>query len=106
QWAQIDSEYERVFFTRFLANKGKGNDTLAMFRPNAGSFSEEQKKDLIRQLLAKGVYREAYEIWKSDVGLNSNQFPLIYDGGFEGPLAIEGVGFGWYVSRTQSSATL
>jgi hypothetical protein len=106
QWAKIDSEYERVFFTRFLANKGKGSETLAMFRPNAGSFSDEQKKDLIRHLLTQGVYREAFEIWKSDVGLNSNQFPLIYDGGFESPLVIEDVGFGWYVSRTQSSATL
>jgi hypothetical protein len=106
QWAKIDSDYERVFFTRFLANKGRGAETLAMFRAAAGAFTPEQKKDLIRQLIARGVYREAFEIWKTDVGLNSDRFPLIYDGGFESALAIEAVGFGWYVSRSQSTANL
>ena len=77
-----------------------------MFRATPGAFSPEQKKDLIRELLARGIYREAFEIWKTDVGLNSNHFPQIYDGGFESALALEAVGFGWYVSRTQSVATL
>ena len=106
QWAKIDSEYERVFFTRFLAKKGKGSETLAMFRANAGSFSIEQKNDLVRQLMTGHAYHDAFEIWKIIVGLNSDNVPLIYDGGFESPLAIEAVGFGWYVSRTQSSAAL
>ncbi|PWT87327.1 MAG: hypothetical protein C5B55_14940 [Blastocatellia bacterium] len=106
QLAKIDTDYERVFFTRFLASKGKGPETLVQFRLNPTAFSPEQKKDVIRQLMTTNAYRDAFEIWKTDAAITNERFPMIYDGGFEGSLAFNEVGFGWYVKREQSPAAL
>jgi hypothetical protein len=68
---------------------------------DAGPIPDTTRRELVTQLMSKGAFHEAYDIWKMDhaVGSNINVGPSIYDGGFEGPLAFAEGGFGWQVPR-------
>lgn len=99
QLAQINGDKMRIAFARFLARHGKARDAITQFG-DAGNVPEAIKRELVEQLLAKGAFREAFEIWQVTHGVESGPEvlgPSIYDGGFEGPLAFDQGGFSWRV---------
>jgi hypothetical protein len=100
QLAQINTNKKRVAFARLLARRGKANDAVAEFSA-AGSVPDAIKREVVEELLNKGAFREAFDIWKLDHGLApvKDAVPSIHDGGFEGPLIFAEGGFGWRVPR-------
>jgi len=99
QLAQINSDRLRIAFARFLARRGKAQEAIAQFG-YAGNVPEGIKRELVEQLLAKGAFKEAFDIWKVTHGVESGREvlgPSIYDGGFEGPLSFDQGGFSWRV---------
>lgn len=100
QLAQINSNKKRVAFARLLARRGEAKDAVAEFVA-ARNVPAAIKHEVVDVLLAKGAFKEAFEIWKLDHGLAQvkNDGPSIYDGGFEGPLVFAEGGFGWRVPR-------
>jgi hypothetical protein len=99
--AQIKSEKMRAAFARFLARHGKAKEAVAQFA-GAGNVPDAIKRELVEELLAKGAFNEAFEIWKAthdrEAGRELGK-ASIYDGGFEGTLEIASGGFGWRVPR-------
>ena len=102
QLAQVNTEKMRIAFAKFLATQGKAMEALAQFR-SIGMVPIEVRRELIDQLLVKGAFKEANEIWRRDQTVAGSS---IYDGGFEAPLTFEQVGFGWRVPRTLQAITL
>jgi len=99
QLAQIQGDTMRTAFARFLAQHGKAKDAITQF-DDAGNVSDAVKRELVEQLLAKGAFKEAFDIWKVTHGVEAGREaagPSIYDGGFEGPLAFDQGGFSWRV---------
>jgi hypothetical protein len=107
QLAQIKGDKMRIAFARFLARHGKPDDALTQFA-DAGNVPDPIRRELIEQLLAKGAFKEAFNIWKLTHGSESGKgaAPSIYDGGFEGPLAFEQRGFSWRVPRELQATTI
>jgi hypothetical protein len=99
QLAQVNTATRRIAFARLLARYGKAEEAVAQFN-EASTAPEPVRRELVEQLLAKGAFKSAFEIWK---GANSSQSGKgsngIYDGGFEGSLSFGERGFGWRVTR-------
>lgn len=106
QLVEINDDRTRIAFTRFLARKGKAAEALDQYRLAAAAFSDENQRDLVRQLIAAKAFREAFEIWTTSVGVSSDRAPEVYDGGFEGPLSLDEVGFGWRVPRESDGISM
>lgn len=106
QLLQFDTDYGRIAFARFLAKQGRGVESLAQLDLVTGPISQDEKKDILRQLFEAHSYKEALEVWKTIVGLDSTEAPFVYDGGFEGPITIDAIGFSWRVSRELSKIAL
>jgi len=96
----------RIQFARFLARAGKGREALDQFHAGEKSISENERRDLVRQLIDARAYQEAFEIWKGSLNLNLERQPAVFDGGFEGQLAYDEVGFGWRINRNQEKMVL
>jgi hypothetical protein len=107
QLGQIRTAKRKTAFAQLLARRGKAKEAMEVLT-EAGPVPEAAKREMVDQLLAKGVYQEAYDIWKMDHGLGAdkNVGPSIYDGGFEGPLAFAEGGFGWQVPRDLPATTI
>lgn len=101
QLAQVRTEKTRIAFARFLARQGRAKDAVAQFRA-AGNIPGEVRRELVERMLAKGAFQEAFEVWtaseESNRG-NESAGAAVYDGGFEGSLAFDQVGFGWIFPR-------
>ncbi len=101
--AQIKSEKMHLAFARFLTKRGKPEEALAEYRI-AGSVPDDVRRELLEQLLATASYKEAFEIWRdSQPGVRSDA--PIFDGGFEAPLSLKEIGFGWKVANELKTAT-
>jgi Tfp pilus assembly protein PilF len=101
--AQVKSEKMHLAFAQFLTRRGKPDEAVAEYRA-AGAVPDEIRKQLIEQLLATAAYKEAFEIWRdSQPGVHSEA--LIFDGGFEAPLSLKEIGFGWKVATDLKTAT-
>lgn len=108
QLAQIKGDKMRIAFARFLVRHGKANDAIAQF-VDAGNVPDAISRELVEQLLAKGAFKEAFEIWKLTHGIESGKGPAeasIYDGGFEGPLAFDQRDFSWRVPRDLQATSI
>src|SRR5439155_8684982 len=102
--AQIKTDKTRLAFARFLARHGKASEAVAQLG-DAGDVPVAIRREVVDQLLAKGAFREAFDIWKAARGAEvGNKQPSIYDGGFESPLTFAEGGFGWRVSREQTAS--
>lgn len=100
QLAQIKGDRMRIAFARFLARHGRAEEVFAQI--GDADVPDAIRRELVEQLLAKGAFEEAFEVWKVTDRVGSGKEttrPLIYDGGFEGPLAFDQGGFGWRVPR-------
>lgn len=97
----------RITYARFLARQGQATEAIAQFRA-AGNVPDALRNELVNQLMAKDAYREAWEIWKESTKAGAANEPAatIYDGGFEAPLSLNEVGFGWRVAGDNKTITL
>lgn len=108
QLAEIKTEKMRLTFARLLAREGKASEALRQLR-DVGTVSDDIRRELVEQLLAKSAFWEAFQIWRvtrEPVAVNGQAGPLIYDGGFEGSLAFDEGGFGWRVPRSLPATTV
>jgi len=108
QWANIQSDRGRIAFAGFLARQGKSPEVMAQLQAIT-VIPEESRHQLVEQLLAKGAFAEAFEVWKAEQGHElANQEPKtrIHDGGFEAPLTFDAGGFGWRLSRPSNGVAL
>ena len=100
QLIQPKSDKERSTFAQFLARKGNSQEAVAQLR-TSDLASDENRSDIVKQLISRNAFKEAYQIWRTDkLGPTDRTPPSIYDGGFEGTLSREETGFGWRVSRS------
>lgn len=102
QLVQINNDQDRLAFARFLAGKGKGRETVEQLRLLGAPLSEENRRDLVHQLLRAKAYRQALELWRA----SESKATTIVNGGFEEPLILNNLGFGWVVSAEQSATSL
>ncbi len=78
------------------------------FLLRAGQYNSAFK-DLSEAASSNPELLSAFEMWKvaqNDVAGNERLTPEIYDGGFEGPLTFDAVGFQWHVPRIVKGVTL
>lgn len=95
QLIQIDNDQERLAFAGFLAQHGKGNECIAQLRLLGTPLSEQNRQELVQQLIAAKAFRTAFELWRPDTTAPQ---PVIVDGGFEELPRnwIVDRGFGWF----------
>lgn len=108
--AQVNDDQARIAFAKLLARRGKTQESLAQFS-RATNVPDDVKRELLDQLLAKGAFKEAHEVWQQLKGtqsqsLNNQAGSLVYDGGFEGSLSFGGGGFGWRVPRDSQTTSI
>ncbi|HEX8749166.1 MAG TPA: hypothetical protein VF717_18465 [Pyrinomonadaceae bacterium] len=88
---------------RFFVRKGKIREALAHFKL-AGDVSDKERRSLLQELVAAGHYREAYEVWISgqggDSNLPSSGMEALIDGSFEKSIDLEETAFGWRIPRS------
>ncbi len=94
QLVQVDNDYERLGFARFLAGKGKGAECVAQVRLLSTPLSEQNRRELVQQLVATKSFRHAFTLWRTDDSLKP---PVILNGGFEQPIPISFTEFGWVI---------
>ena len=96
QLIQIDNDRERLAFAQFLAQKGKGAECVAQLRLLSTPLSEQNRQELVQQLIAAKAFRTAFELWRTD---NATAQAVIVDGGFEelprNPFVDRG--FNWFI---------
>ena len=108
QLAQINTDKMRIAFAKLLARQGRAQEAIAQLG-SATHVPKATTRELMDQLLAKGAFKEAFDIWKGETGPKAEKEPagpLIYDGGFEGPLSFGEGGFGWRVPRNSPAISV
>lgn len=107
QLVEINNDKMRIAFARFLASHGRPVEAIQQSR-GAGSLDENARRELVRQLLEKRAFAEAFQMWtESRAGAAATDgSPVIYDGGFEGILSTNEIGFGWRVTANSNSVNL
>jgi tetratricopeptide (TPR) repeat protein len=103
--AQIKTDKMRIAFAKLLARHGRTQEAVAQFK-SAGNVPANIELDLTDQLIAKGAFKEAFEIWRGDHHEEPERGPSIYDGGFEGPLSFGERGFGWRILRNLQATSI
>ncbi|HKR22299.1 MAG TPA: carbohydrate binding domain-containing protein [Pyrinomonadaceae bacterium] len=94
QLIQLDGDQDRLAFARFLATKGKGEECVAHVRLLGTPLSEQNRSELVEQLIRAKAFRHAFELWRTD---NSLKPPVILNGGFEEPVSLAQRVFGWNI---------
>lgn len=96
QLIQIDNDHERLAFARLLAQRGKGDECVEQVRLLGTALSEQNRHELVQQLVGAKAFRKAFELWRTDRPV---ALPVILDGGFEelprNPFVDRG--FGWHI---------
>lgn len=105
---QVDSKAAHTKLAQFLASHGKPREAMIEFQA-AGSSDDDTRRDLLKNLLGKGSFTEAYQLWSSGNGVggsgeqSSRQF---FDGGFESTLSFDEGGFSWRIPRYLQATTV
>jgi tetratricopeptide (TPR) repeat protein len=96
QLIQVNNDRDRLAFAQFLARKGKGTESLEQVRLLGAPLSDENKRELVQQLVAAKAFPAAFELWRTD---DSMKPPVILNGGFEAAMerTFADNGFGWFV---------
>lgn len=102
QLLDIKTDKARLTFARFLAARGRAVESMRQLNA-AGKVDENQRRELIGQLLEKRAFAEAYYVWSgTDPSSNAANSAGIHDGGFEASLSTNESGFGWRIANTRS----
>ena len=96
QLVQLNDDGDRLAFARFLAQKGQGKDCLRHVSLLRAPLSDENRRELVSQLITAKAFRDAFELWRTD---GKTSMPVVLNGGFEEPieLSVADQGFGWYI---------
>jgi hypothetical protein len=97
QLVQPESASWRTALAMYFARRGKVAEALAQFRA-AGGIKEDDSQALVKELLAAGRYREAYEIWAAGAEAEGGR-ESVHDGGFENRITRDTTGFGWRAAQ-------
>jgi tetratricopeptide (TPR) repeat protein len=103
QLMPMNAPERRIAFARLLAREHRFPDAVRQFALS-GRNNTEIASELVQELLSRGGYAEAYEVWKTTAPAGSDLNSLIYDGGFEGPLLKDERAFGWRVTANLKGA--
>jgi tetratricopeptide (TPR) repeat protein len=98
---EIKSDKARLIFARFLANHGRPLDAIEQSRA-AGNVNENERRELVKQLLDKRAFAEAFQVWAAPHADSATTTTTFFDGGFEGALSTNEIGFGWRLADTKS----
>jgi len=108
QIVQVNNKTAHTAMAKFFASHGKPQEAMLQFQ--AGGISDDAtRRDLIKQLLDKGSFAEAYQIWSAADGAGGPGQQLrgrIFDGGFESSLSFDEGGFSWRIPRHLQAATV
>jgi tetratricopeptide (TPR) repeat protein len=89
---------------RFFVKHGKIGEAVQQFRAT-GNLSDDERRNLIKDLLAANHFVEAREVWSGGRKVNSTNraygLAEIIDGGFEEEINTDEPGFGWQVASNQ-----
>ncbi len=106
QLVQVNSKTTHTAMAKFFASHGEPQEAISQLRA-AGSVDDETLRQMIDNLLGKGSFSEAYQVWRTAKGLGNaglQSGPQILDGGFEAALNFDEGGFSWRVpSRLQAT---
>jgi len=96
QLIQVNNDRDRIAFARLLAQKGKGRECLEQVRLLGTTLSDENRRELVQQLVASKAFLPAFELWRTDESMKP---PAISNGGFEAAMDRPFVdnGFGWFL---------
>jgi len=92
---RISNDTERLALIGYLAGKGKGTEVVAQIQRLTTPLSTEDRNDLVRLLLAAKSFREAFALAHGSAATS------FANGGFEDPLLLNDVAFGWIVAPDQ-----
>jgi hypothetical protein len=85
---------------RFFVRQGKTAEAMDLFR-HARGITDRERRAFLTELLAAEQFREGYEVWsgkQSDsIARHRDSVAAITDGGFEGKISFDEVGFGWQI---------
>jgi hypothetical protein len=108
QLVQVNSKTAHTAMAKFFASHGKPQEALAQLQA-AGAVDDEFRRQLIDNLLSKGSFPEAFQVWRAAHGLGSAASPAgpqILDGGFEGTLTFDEGSFSWRIPSRMQATTV
>ena len=108
QLVRVDTKTAHTAMAKFFASHGKPQEAISQLQA-AGNVDEETVRQLIDNLLSKGSFSEAYQVWRTAKGFGTagpQSGPQILDGGFEAALNFDEGGFDWRVPGRLQATTV
>jgi tetratricopeptide (TPR) repeat protein len=105
QIVQLPGGKEQYALALFFARHGKANEAVAHLR-SASGISTEDRRNLIKELLAAGSITQAFEVWSGNSADSPPARGTVFDGGFEGSLNLDETGFGWHLAPAQPGLSM
>lgn len=99
-----DAETHRAL-AQFFARQGAPEAAVAHYNA-AGVMSDQNRRDLITELIRAGSMRQAFALWQASKVGHQAQPQTVYDGSFEDNLNVEEAGFGWRPVRGEPGVGL
>ncbi len=88
----------KLALARFFVKHGKTAEAIELFH-SAGDLAVEDRRTLLKELMNKRAFVEAYDLWLDSGGATDektrNGISEITDGGFENVINLNEIGFGW-----------
>jgi tetratricopeptide (TPR) repeat protein len=95
------TDTERVSLGSFLiAQKNVDAGVSLVMAPS--SIAAEDRRKLVAGLIDAGEFKAAYRIWFAGVSAGNAKEDDFYDGGFEVPISLDDLSFGWLPSEGQT----
>lgn len=98
-----DEGAAHLLVAHFLARHGAAQLAVEQFRAAGASATENERRDLVKELLAARSYLAAYALW-SAAGSEPHAPGQVTDGGFEQSVRLDEPGFGWQFARDTGDA--
>lgn len=97
---QVDGVHGRTALARYLIDHYWMTEGVRAFLTR-GELTREQKDAFVRDLISKGAFEIARDVWASEVGAGVFESPIV-DGGFERITEPDPSGLGWQIDQKMS----